>query len=594
MAEIKKYSYAVEGEIDGEKLVERVKALKNVADAKFENGTLTYFLPENADEYDVLVSSMEICTEMGAELIIGDDEEEKKEEVDVYEQCSSVEEIEENLEKEEKTAEGKADESAEFSSADRIVEAKKTLKKESLVRAIELAVAVAFMIAALFVPSSNSVISLKTIFSVLAFAVGGYEIFYSAIVGIFKKKIKNYDLIVTISCLFGAFFGYITEITVFIVIYAIADEVAKFADNLSAVTLDEIFYTGSVPLTLENGEKRSVEAVVKGDKFALERYDVVPADGVALTDGKVDAYRAEGVYEKLVKAGDKVLAGSVVLSDGLKFEAETTSKESALSKKKESFSERTEFLKRDGGKLFALDLALILASLVCCFVLPIFAENYAAELTSYVGICVSIMLTASFSLAAAIAAESVYRAVVVAKYRGIDFGAEKAFYTLANANSIVVRSSVLTENGTLKADSLGALKELYFDGAKNVTTEFDCAVEAEDKEKIDLVDKAFKGEKKVFAGGDGEVSFQREKTGEKVVIENGEIFMLPLAYSLAKKAVKREKRIKIISPIVKGACIIAAMFVPATILSPVYFACVSAAATLAFTLSAFSSASVKE
>ena len=116
MAEIKKYSYAVEGEIDGEKLVERVKALKNVADAKFENGTLTYFLPENADEYDVLVSSMEICTEMGAELIIGDDEEEKKEEVDVYEQCSSVEEIEENLEKEEKTAEGKADESAEFSS----------------------------------------------------------------------------------------------------------------------------------------------------------------------------------------------------------------------------------------------------------------------------------------------------------------------------------------------------------------------------------------------------------------------------------------------------------------------------------------------
>ena len=593
MAEIKKYSYAVEGNIDGEKLVAKVKSLKNVADAKFENGTLTYFLPDNADEYDILVSSMEICAELGAELIVGEEQNEQ-EDVNVYEECSSVEEIEDNLEKEEKTKVALEDDSAEFSSADRIVEAKKTLKKESLIRGIELTIAIAFMIAALFVPSSDSLISLKTIFSVLAFAVGGYEVFYSAIAGIFKKKIKNYDLLVTISCLFGAFFGYVTEITVFIVIYAVIDEANKFADKLSAVTLDEIFYTGSVPLTLENGEKRSVEAVDKADRLSLERYDVVPADGVALTDGKIDAYRAEGVYEKQIKKGDKVFAGSVVLSDGLLFEAETKSSDSSLAKKKESFSERTEFLKRDGGKLFALDLAFVLAALVCCFVLPIFAEDYAAELTAYVGICVSVMLTASFSLAAFIASESVYRAVVVGKYNGIDFGAEKAFYGLANANSIVVRSSALTEGGVLKPDSLGALKELYFDGAKNVTTEFDCDVEEDDKQKIDLVDKAFKGERKVHAGGDGEVSFDKSKTGEKVVIENGEIFMLPLAYSLSKKAVKRERTIKILSPIVKGACILAAIFVPATILSPVYFACVSAAATLVFALSALNAASVKE
>ena len=593
MAEIKKYSYAVEGDIDGEKLVAKVKSLKNVADAKFENGTLTYFLPDNADEYDILVSSMEICAELGAELIVGEEQNEQ-DDVNVYEECSSVEEVEDNLEKEEKTKGALEDDSAEFSSADRIVEAKKTLKKESLIRGIELTVALAFMIAALFVPSSDSLISLKTIFSVLAFAVGGYEVFYSAIAGIFKKKIKNYDLLVTISCLFGAFFGYVTEITVFIVIYAVIDEVNKFAYKLSAVTLDEIFYTGSMPLTLENGEKRSVEAVDKGDRLSLERYDVVPADGVALTDGKIDAYRAEGVYEKQIKKGDKVFAGSVVLSDGLLFEAETKSSESSLAKKKESFSERTEFLKRDGGKLFALDLAFVIAALVCCFVLPIFAEDYAAELTASVGICVSVMLTASFSLAAFIASESVYRAIVVGKYSGIDFGAEKAFYGLANANSIVVRSSALTEGGVLKPDSLGALKELYFDGAKNVTTEFDCAVEEDDKQKIDLVDKAFKGERKVHAGGDGEVSFDKSKTGEKVVIENGEIFMLPLAYSLSKKAVKRERTIKILSPIVKGACILAAIFVPATILSPVYFACVSAAATLVFALSALNAASVKE
>ena len=593
MAEIKKYSYAVEGNIDGEKLVAKVKSLKNVADAKFEIGTLTYFLPDNADEYDILVSSMEICAELGAELIVGEEQNEQ-EEVNVYEECSSVEEVEDNLEKEEKTKGALEDDSAEFSSADRIVEAKKTLKKESLIRGIELTVALAFMIAALFVPSSDSLISLKTIFSVLAFAVGGYEVFYSAIAGIFKKKIKNYDLLVTISCLFGAFFGYVTEITVFIVIYAVVDEVNKFADKLSAVTLDEIFYTGSMPLTLENGEKRSVEAVDKGDRLSLERYDVVPADGVALTDGKIDAYRSEGVYEKQIKKGDKVFAGSVVLSDGLLFEAETKSSESSLAKKKESFSERTEFLKRDGGKLFALDLAFVLSALVCCFVLPIFAEDYAAELTASVGICVSVMLTASFSLAAFIASESVYRAIVVGKYSGIDFGAEKAFYGLANANSIVVRSSALTEGGVLKPDSLGALKELYFDGAKNVTTEFDCDVEEDDKKKIDLVDKAFKGERKAYAGGDGEVSFDKSKTGEKVVIENGEIFMLPLAYSLSQKAVKRERTIKILSPIVKGACILAAIFVPATILSPVYFACVSAAATLVFALSALNAASVKE
>ena len=102
MAEIKKYSYAVEGNIDGEKLVAKVKSLKNIADAKFENGTLTYFLPDNADEYDILVSSMEICAELGAELIVGEQQNEQ-DDVNVYEECSSVEEVEENLEKEEKT-----------------------------------------------------------------------------------------------------------------------------------------------------------------------------------------------------------------------------------------------------------------------------------------------------------------------------------------------------------------------------------------------------------------------------------------------------------------------------------------------------------
>ena len=593
MPGIKKYSYRIEGNIDANTLVERVKSVKNVVDAKFEGEELTYFLPENADEYDVLVSSMEICASLGAELIVGE-EEEKKNEVDVYNLCSNVEEDTDNLEKQEKAEEGVEDETAELYSSDRIVETKKILKKESLVRGIELLVALAFMFAAVFVPSSTSVISLKTIFSVVAFVVGGYDVFYSAVLGVIKKKIKNYNLIVTISSLFAAFFGYITEVTVFIVIYAIADEVNKFAEQLSSVTLDEIFYTGTVPLTLETGEKRSVGAVVKGDRLSLERYDVVPSDGVALSDGKIDAYRAEGIYEKQVKIGDKVYAGSVVLSDELKFEAEVASSESLLNKKKESFLERTQFLKRDGGKLFALDLALILASIVCCFVLPIFAADYVSELVSNVGICSSIMLTASFSFAAFIAAEGVYRAVIVAKYRGMDFGAEKAFYSLANANSVVVRSSVLTENARLKPDSIGALKELYFDGAKNVTTEFDCNVEEEDKGKIDLVDKAFKGEKKVFAGGNGEVSFDRKNIGEAVVIENGEVFMLPLAYSLAKKAVRREKIIKIISPIVKGACIIAAVFVPASLVSPVYFACVSAFCMLMFTLSSFFATSVKD
>ena len=614
MKELKKYAYEISGITDGEKaekLVEEVKKVKDVADASFEDGYLYYYLPPTADEYDVLVSSIEICDGLNAELIIGDDygnpPDEKKNEdfggVDVYEECSKVVEADKKHAKEKNEKENSDNSVKEetevvdsttqlFECQDRIVSAKKTLKKETIIRFCELLLSVVLAIIPLFIPRGDGVISVGVILSVVAFAVGGYEIFYTAVVDLFKHKRVGVELISSVAALLGAFFGLITPVTVCIVVLAVANEISGFAAKLSAVTLDEIFYTGSMPVELSGGGKRSADEVKTGDELSLNAFDVVPTDCVACSAARVDAYRAEGVYEKSVEIGDTVYGGSVVLTESLKVKAICDSENCRLKSRKKEFENKISDKPQIDKKLTIIDLSAFVLAIALCFVIPAFTDSYSLNLSTYVEKSVAIVFVLGIARSFALSFSVVRYAFIVMKYAGVDFCNEELFNRLATADSVVVKASALTNNGELKEDTLGVLKELYYRGAKNVTVDFDCPLPDEVRNKIDLVDKSFKGEKKITAGNGGDVVF--EKSDDKIVIENGEISMLPLVYAAAKSAKIKSKRIIIANTLVKVLCVVCCVLVPATIISPVYVSCVAGLATVFSSIDCLVTANVKE
>lgn len=579
--DVKRYFYAIEGNINEAELVERVKKIKGVEDAFFENGGLTYLLLENVDEYDVLVASIEICEALGGTLVVGEDEDKS------IQENESVEEADKK--KDSLEAESSPEEKEAYSYEDRIVEEKKKLKGETLFRLGELTLSIILVVVSFFVKSSGSSLNLKTLLCVVAYAVSGYEIFYSAFVTAIKKKKIRTDALITVASLFGAFFGYISESATFIVLYALAKELEGFASRLSALSFDEIFYTGSASLRLENGEPRSVEGVREGDVLLLKQYDVIPTDGVALSSARVDAYRSEGIYEKDARVGDLIFAGSVVLSESLSFQAKTTNEESRIVKRKKEFEKRTEALKGRPSKLFWLDCGLSLAFLAATFIAPLFYTNYGTGLTEWAGRFISVAFVSNFSYSAFLSVKNARLAFVAAKYVGVDFNNGESFTALSTANSFSVKASFLTEKGELKKDALGTLRELYYSGAKNVTVDFDCELDEKAKEKIDLVDKAFRGEKKIVAGKGGEIGFSGECEG--VRIENGEIAMLPLAYDAAKRAKKRSLLIKLLS-VVKVVCVFVCAFLPSAYFSPLYVAIASGIALSVSAAACLTSANV--
>ncbi len=149
------------------------------------------------------------------------------------------------------------------------------------------------------------------------------------------------------------------------------------------------------------------------------------------------------------------------------------------------------------------------------------------------------------------------------KYCEIGFNSNENLDTVASANALEISvSSMVDENGQLRENTIGAMKEFVALGIKSLKTDFDIEVKDEIKDQVDFVDKEFKGKKVLTIGGkDKTLSF--EKDAKFVEISSNEMASLPLAYKLAKKY----KRRKFVSKILT---VISALFIVGIAVLPVF------------------------
>lgn len=587
----RKYQYKIKNVNDVNALTSAIKKYKGVEDCYVEADVLYYVLDEHTDEYDIMVEANELCAKYGGELII--EEEVYFEEVGGDESDADfVEKPADSTAKPENEGEEDSKEGDEapqkpividddYNYQDRLVVSKQTVRKDTIIRVCELALSAILLIVCFLLPDSqDQTLSAKILVGIFAFAIGGYEIFYSAITDMAHKKLLTENVIMAIACLLGAFIGYVIETTALALVFSIAKEIEIYANAASKNKFDEIFYTGSVAITTESGDTKKLADIAVNDVLLLNEFDIIPCDGVAKNTCVLDCYRSLGVPEMTVNEGDKIYAGSVVLSEKLQMVVEKTNAESNLTKKKNAFEEKLSLFTKPNTKLTYVNIALVVASLLLAFIPPIFGKTeYLTGLQLWGARAVTVLSISTVSYAFYLAASCIRNALITLKYQEIEVNKIETFNKVAEANCFKFKSSTLTEEGKMKPDTYGVMNELLAIGAKNVETEFDNDLSEDERAKIDFVQKPVSKKREATVGTDITLS-----SGGDIAIETGEISFVPVAYKIAKRANKRKKA-AICLKIVSFIAIIAALaLVPVNAINPIYYGVINGAITALFAL----------
>ena len=551
-----RYGYKIKNVKDPEQLLKVVGGFKGVENAVIENDTLFYDAEDSYVEYSVMSAAFDECDRQGGSLIISEEQvfgkniEIKAEGEDVAQEIADDQVIDGDFIIEKKEIPDYVYES------DRLITEKKRIKSETITRIAELSVSLILLIISLLIKSDETAsFSFNSVLTILSFAISAYECLYNAIIDIVKKRWWSENIYIGLAYIAGALLGYVIEISVIALVFAAGKELETFRKETLRFKTEETFYTGSFSVALDGGETKAISALEKGDTFLISQYDVVPCDGVCLTDGLFDCYKTEFKTEKTVKAGESVAAGSVLLSEKAKITVEKKNADSFLSVAKKEFeSKLKEYGKTPSFLKWVMPAAFIIA-LVTTLVLALTSDDgFAFGIYDYghIGLlitfcgCVYYLIRNVFAIS-----ES---AVVEARCASADFSNKNAFDLLGKANSFVFSAGALTENKKIKEDAFGALTELINCGAKNVTTDFtDCDLPAEVAKKIDFVDRSPKKEKKITVGANKDLSLGDD--GE-INILNGQISFVPYIYKIAKRA-KNLRKLSVISCIIAYAATIA-------------------------------------
>ena len=128
---------------------------------------------------------------------------------------------------------------------------KKEFKKDVIARAIELLIAIAVFGVSFIFEISNQTFSVRTILTIIAFSVAGYEAVYQAFFEIAKKRFFDGSLISLLAAVVLIIVGYSDWATAFIILFAIAQAVVTLSDKKRKLLVDEAFYTGSLPVLFD-------------------------------------------------------------------------------------------------------------------------------------------------------------------------------------------------------------------------------------------------------------------------------------------------------------------------------------------------------
>lgn len=571
--------------IDNEKsLVKRVKKIDGVADCSFDGKTLACVLADGADKNHVLIEVNETCAALGGTLDVGettdyDVRSDGDDQDNDIEDGNSVEVVAENDDSDEsepageqKPKKGFFDDEEDYSDKDRAVFKRNKDKKEAYFKVGELVVAIILFVISVLIEGSATQFGFKSVLTVLAFAIGGYEIFYSAIGDIARKKFLSENLVITFCAVMGALLGYVTQTALLVIIYSIVKAIETYAVTVSLDKLDETFYTGSVDVKLSDGRVKSISDLAVGDEYVLNEYDVVPCDCVTKTDAVVDAYNVCGKVELFVKAGELLPAGCVVLSKSLTAVVEKPNAESKITLEKRAFEERLNQIKKPQKTISIFGAAWIAVGLLLIFIPPFFTKDgYLIGLREWGARGVAVLSATMIFYTSSLVAKTIVGAMINARSKKIDFKAKQDLLSLGLANCLTFNASLLIENGEMKEDVYGCMNELLNSGVKNVRTLFDVQPSDQVKAKLSFKQKALKNERNLSVG-----EFVTLSGGGNVDIINGELSFVPLAYKIARRAVKGRRLIVALNSIEAVAVLCGALVVPFAAFNPIFMAAIGA------------------
>lgn len=470
---------------------------------------------------------------------------------------------------------------------DRLDAKKKELKRDSRFRIIELSVSLVLYIVSLFFESGDSVISFKMVLIILSFAISGYDVVYNAGLDIIKKRPLSGNIAVLLSSVVMIVLSQPNVATIVMFLFAAAKFVESLSGRLSDIRREEHFYTGSTPVRLQSsdGEQIARDSIAEGDVIYLTSGEVVPTDGVLLCSARLSSYGFDYSLKTDYTKGEKISAGSIVLSDEVIYVSSVTYGSSLIDSKSEEFDSAiqddpvTKKLSKIG--LYA-DLCIIGACLLIAFILPVFSATYTDGLEKWglIAACILSVDMISYSLrATALQFKNLY---VVGLGAGVRYKDVTAVKTLATANSVKVSAYALCDEGpngtlTLKEDALGALNELSALGIKKVSTDFDCDLSSDVKSKIDFVEADIKNERQIyFAAKDAFVAF----SGGEVNVDSGEIAYVPFAYKMSKRAFNSAKFGFVLSVVTKVLITAGLFLIPFARFNVAWLAVVGAASNI--------------
>ncbi len=417
-----------------------------------QNKILEYVIDEWASDYDIFTEVMRICAECGASIDFDHKEENEK-----------VEE-----ESEEIVEESQLPPEVEESEISDVKEEKKEkrIMSERAQRVLEMGIAIAALVVAFFTKDL-----VQYIFLAVAFAVAGYDALYEAFVKMTKKQIISEELLISLAFFASIVLGYPLYAVIALILYSIV----AFARKIIKEEIDKnpAFSKNPVKLTVYSDDGISnveVEKVEIGTVILVGENGVCPCDGIL--DEPCDIEDFKGVARNSEK-GEEIYAGEKVLTDAkitvtAKGEDCKFGKFNAFVNNAYSSAPIASKMQKNAQLINICVLALCL---LIAFIPPIFSEVYKNGLIKWAYAAVIIATVSGLSYYIFSSEINLFSVISRGRRCKIGFGGYNSILKIAKGKKVFIdyENALCDQSGKLKADAIGAIRELRSAKVKDIS-----------------------------------------------------------------------------------------------------------------------------
>ena len=236
-----------------------------------------------------------------------------------------------------------------------------------------------------FVDFSNTI---KIIMFIVSYGLLLYKVIIKAFKLLFKNKVVDENILITISCIGAFLLGEYLEGMMVIGLYTIGKLLEEKAVNKSRNEIKNILSLKAFYASIKKDNKilkTLVENVKVGDILIVKKGEKVAVDGIIINgNSQIDNSMLTGESEKvLVNVGDEILSGSINKGDVLEIKATKEYYDSTIAKILNLLSNatnskaKTENIVSKGSKIYT-PIVMILAILVIVL-LPVFFDMPYSE-----------------------------------------------------------------------------------------------------------------------------------------------------------------------------------------------------------------------